>query len=102
MFILTVLMTNVHRSVSTRTTEIAIRCLFFARYEEVMGSREVDIVLPGGSKVSDAVEAVRTGVSGGAGLPARPLVARNQRHAALDTDLSDGDELAFLPPLAGG
>ncbi len=38
----------------------------------------------------------------GAQLPPSPMVARNQVHAQLDTALEDGDEVAVLPPLAGG
>lgn len=40
--------------------------------------------------------------SGGEPLPAGLRVAINQRFAAADTALADGDELAFLPPISGG
>ena len=40
--------------------------------------------------------------AGGAQLPPSPMVARNRIHAQLDTALEDGDEVAVLPPLAGG
>jgi molybdopterin converting factor small subunit len=39
---------------------------------------------------------------GGDALPARPLLARNQAQAPADALLEDGDEVAVLPPLAGG
>jgi molybdopterin converting factor small subunit len=39
---------------------------------------------------------------GGARLPERPLVAVNRRHARLDAVLVEGDEVALLPPMAGG
>jgi molybdopterin converting factor small subunit len=30
------------------------------------------------------------------------MVAVNQRHAGMETPVTDADEVAFLPPLAGG
>ena len=35
-------------------------------------------------------------------LPSGVRVAINQAFAAADTPLTDGDELAFLPPISGG
>ncbi|MEB3333028.1 MAG: MoaD/ThiS family protein [Synechococcaceae cyanobacterium] len=35
-------------------------------------------------------------------IPSGVRVAINQRFAAADTPLADGDELAFLPPISGG
>ena len=81
---------------------ISVRCLFFARYEELLGTAELNVVLPSGASVADAVAHVRENVSGGEQLPAKPLVAKNQRHVQHDSALEEGDELAFFPPLAGG
>jgi molybdopterin synthase sulfur carrier subunit len=39
---------------------------------------------------------------GGTAPPATVRVAINHEFAALDTPLSSGDELAFLPPISGG
>jgi molybdopterin converting factor small subunit len=39
---------------------------------------------------------------GGEQIPPRPLCAVNLTHAGLDTRLAEGDEVALLPPLAGG
>jgi len=35
-------------------------------------------------------------------LPAHALVAGNLRHATPQTPISDGDEVAFFPPVTGG
>ena len=35
-------------------------------------------------------------------LPASPVVAVNRRFADLGTALREGDEVAFVPPVAGG
>jgi molybdopterin synthase catalytic subunit len=81
---------------------LTIRCRLFARYAEVVGREEVELSLPSDALVGDAVAALRRTVPGAAMLPERPLVAINQRHALPTDPLHDGDELAFLPPLAGG
>lgn len=82
--------------------QLTVRCRFFARYAEMVGCDTVDISVPQGATVSDAVAAVHERLAGAAGMPPVPLVAVNREHAAQDRRLGDGDELAFLPPLAGG
>lgn len=81
---------------------IAVRCYFFARYAELIGCTELQLVLTPGATVTSAVEHVREHVPGGQLLPANPLVAKNQQHVQSDSVVEDGDELAFLPPLGGG
>jgi molybdopterin converting factor small subunit len=92
------------RGETDRTDEVGttVCCLFFARYAELLGRNDLQIVLPSGSTVADAVERVRLHVEGGHALPDKPLIAKNQRHVKFDCVVEDGDELAFLPPLAGG
>jgi molybdopterin converting factor small subunit len=81
---------------------LRVRCRLFARYAEVVGRDEVTLELPPGAVVSDAVASLRRDVRGADALPERPLVAINMQHASPGTRLRDGDELALLPPLAGG
>lgn len=81
---------------------LRVRCRLFARYAEVVGRDEVTLELPPGAVVSDAVTSLRHTVRGADALPERPLVAINMQHVPPGTPLRDGDELAFLPPLAGG
>jgi len=45
---------------------------------------------------------VRESVPGARDLPARPLAALSLRQVKLDARVSDGDEVALLPPLSGG
>ena len=75
--------------------------LLFARYAEVLGATQVDVELPAGATVADLIRALRA-LPGGALLPDRPFVAVNRIHARPDQPLAPGDELALLPPLAGG
>jgi sulfur-carrier protein len=79
-----------------------IRLKFFARYAELVGREDIELPLPTPATVAEVVRQVRAGVPGAAQLPERPLTAVNLRHVRLDAPVSDGDEIAFLPPLAGG
>lgn len=79
-----------------------IRLLLFALYRDLTGIGELDV------EVSDAVDAaaalaeLRARDSRLAPLPDRPVIAINREYAMLHTQLRDGDELALLPPVAGG
>lgn len=79
-----------------------VRCRLFARYAEVLGTDEVTLELPGAPVVADAVARLRRELTNGHLLPERPLVALNREHVLPSRPLRDGDELALLPPLAGG
>jgi molybdopterin synthase catalytic subunit len=81
---------------------IRVRCRLFARYAEVTGKEEVVVDVPAPATVADAIAVLRTRLAEGHRLPDRPLVARNRAHALLTDPVADGDELALLPPLAGG
>jgi molybdopterin converting factor small subunit len=52
--------------------------------------------------VADVIARVREAFPGTQALPPKPLAAVNQRQAKLDALVNEGDEVALLPPLAGG
>ncbi|MDH3496058.1 MAG: MoaD/ThiS family protein [Gemmatimonadota bacterium] len=81
---------------------LRVRCRLFARYAEVVGREEVVLDLPADAVVADAIALLRRQVPRGDVLPERPLVAVNLAHVLHTERLRDGDELALLPPLAGG
>jgi len=81
---------------------LRVRVLFFASYADLLGRDQVDLAFQGSASVADVVQRVRSILPGGNRLPERPLVAVNQTHAKLEAVVADGDELAFLPPMAGG
>ena len=85
--------------VSATTTRI--RILLFASYADRLGLDAVEAALPAGATVGDALDYLRA-LPGGGELPPKPLCARNLAHVGLEAALADGDELAVLPPLAGG
>lgn len=74
----------------------------FAMLRERAGWRERELELPAGATVEDAWQML---ISAAPDLAAHRDVVRfavNREYAATDTDLDDGDELAIIPPVAGG
>lgn len=80
---------------------LRIRVLLFARFAELLGETELTIDVGEPATVRTVLDNLRER-AGGAQLPPSPMVARNRVQAQLDTALEDGDEVAVLPPLAGG
>jgi molybdopterin converting factor subunit 1 len=78
-----------------------VKCLFFAAYREILGTEELELRLPRGSRLAELVELVRS-QPGAEALPASLVAAVNYEYALADTVLADGDEVAFIPPVAGG
>ena len=83
-------------------TSGTVRVRFFARYAELVGREEAAVLLSLPATVADVVRRVREELPGARQLPERPLAAVNLKHVKLDAHVDDGDEVAFLPPVAGG
>lgn len=84
------------------STAIRVTVRLFAQYAELVGADAIPLELPPGATVADAVAAVRQQANNGQKLPSRPLAAVNLAHVLPEQRLANGDELALLPPLAGG
>jgi molybdopterin synthase catalytic subunit len=69
----------------------------FAQLRERAGASEIELELPDGALVADALEQV------GALADGLPLVmAVNREYAPPEQALVEGDELALIPPVSGG
>lgn len=79
-----------------------IRALFFAAYRDAVGESSLEVDLPDDATVSDLVRGLRTRGDPFDRLPESPAVAVNRSYAAADRALAPGDEVAFIPPVAGG
>jgi molybdopterin converting factor small subunit len=79
-----------------------VRLKFFARYAELVGVDERELALELPATVAEVVRRARDEIPGASRIPERPLAALNLRHVQLDAQVQDGDEVALLPPLAGG
>src|SRR5689334_738688 len=69
----------------------------FAQLRERAGKDELELELPEGAKVRDALAAVGELADG---LPV--VMAVNREYAGTETLLSPDDELALVPPVSGG
>ncbi len=78
-----------------------IPVLLFASYADAFGARRLDAPVGAPCRVDTLVDALRA-LPGGTRLPAQPLVAVNRTWAAPDAIISVGDEVALIPPVAGG
>jgi MoaE-MoaD fusion protein len=79
-----------------------IRVLYFAVFREKLGRDDDVLELAGGARVSDAIAALAARHQPIAALRGRFRVAVNQDFADDDRALADDDELALIPPVAGG
>jgi molybdopterin synthase catalytic subunit/molybdopterin converting factor small subunit len=88
---------------ATPGSGIRIRVRYFAMQREQLGRRDEELAMPAGpATIGDAWAAL---------VEAHPVLApaagairfaRNGRYAGPDEGLEDGDELALIPPVAGG
>lgn len=79
-----------------------IHVLYFAVFREKLGREAETIELPAGARVRDAVDALAALHAPIAALRTRFRVAVNQDFTDDDHALTDGDEVALIPPVAGG
>ncbi len=78
-----------------------VRVLLFASYADAVGRHELSLELPTGSRVSDVVAHVRQ-MASGQSLPPEPLLAVNAVYATPQTLLEGNEDVAIIPPVAGG
>ena len=81
---------------------IPVRTLFFAAYRDLIGTPELPLDVAEGATVADLVRDLRGRGHPFDALPAEPAVAVNRIYAAPSEVLGPGDEVAFIPPVAGG
>ena len=82
-------------------SRLTVRVLLFASYAESLGAETLEVTVSSPATVGGVVERLRA-LPGGRLLPPKPLCARNLAHADSAEPVADGDEIAILPPMAGG
>jgi molybdopterin converting factor subunit 1 len=81
---------------------IAVKARLFARLRELAGLESESLELPSGSTVSDVYDALRKAHPALEADRNAVRAALNQEFADWDAIVSDGDEVAFIPPVSGG
>jgi molybdopterin converting factor subunit 1 len=78
-----------------------LRVLLFASYADAFGAPSLSVAVPDGATVQELLARVKE-LAVGHALPPSPLVAVNQEYAAPSAVIRSGDEIALIPPVAGG
>ena len=78
-----------------------VRVLLFASYSDAFGAPQVAVDVRDGATVKELLARVRE-MAVGHSLPPAPLVAVNREYAAPDLVIRANDEVALIPPVAGG
>lgn len=79
-----------------------IRLLHFASFRDAVGHEEESREVADGARVEDLWSALCRETPLFARYPAMPPAAVNREYVPPGTRLAEGDEVAFLPPVAGG
>ena len=79
-----------------------VSVLYFAILRERLRREQEPLELPAGATVADALAAIAARHAGIAGLLPQVQTAVNRKVAIATHPLADDDELALLPPVAGG
>ena len=79
-----------------------VNLLYFASFRDAAGRSEEARQLPEGTRVAELWQRLAKEVPPLGRFPSMPPAAVNRKHVNGQTVLRDGDEVAFLPPVAGG
>ena len=78
-----------------------LQILLFASYADAFGASAVTVTVPEQATVADVVVALRA-LPGGLSLPETPLIAVDRRYTPGAVAVRSGQEIALIPPVAGG
>ncbi|MGH9440776.1 MAG: molybdopterin converting factor subunit 1 [Thermoanaerobaculia bacterium] len=81
---------------------MTVRLLYFASFREAAGTDEETRSLAEGTTVGALWEELRAGLPYFAKFVSMPAAAVNCEYVSAARTLADNDEIAFLPPVAGG
>jgi molybdopterin converting factor subunit 1 len=79
---------------------VTVTVLLFASFADALGQSRMELTVPPGATVGDTVAQLHA--AAGHRLPPTPMVAVNEEYARYDRVLVPGDEVALIPPVAGG
>ncbi|MEE9492240.1 MAG: MoaD/ThiS family protein [Gammaproteobacteria bacterium] len=77
---------------------ITVRVRFFASFREQFGLSDETLSVANNTTIRQLFKLLLPDAE----IPDRILVARNQEYSDLGQVISDGDEIAYFPPVTGG
>src|ERR1700674_1923081 len=87
---------------ATDNNEIHVRVLFLGAARDAAGREQLELSLSSPANVASAFAQLLADYPALARFGNSLLLAVNQEYALPDREISDGDELAVLPPVSGG
>lgn len=79
-----------------------VRVLFFGQLREIVGAGYQELEVPASSQVQTVFDVCSARFPGLAQFRPSLAASINEQYSAWDSVVSDGDEVAFLPPVSGG
>jgi molybdopterin synthase catalytic subunit len=79
-----------------------VRVLFFGMLKDIVGQPSEDADFPPGTDLRAVFDTYTRRFPALRELASSIVIAQNQQFADISSSLSEGDELAFLPPVSGG
>lgn len=79
-----------------------VTVLYFASCRDIAGTSDETLELEEGSKARDLLDALIRAHPGLKGIEPNLAISVNQEYSDREAPLSDGDEVALIPPVSGG
>ena len=79
-----------------------VKVLFFASIRDLVGEREQTVSVPEGASVADLLSELAGRHPRFGEMERSLMVSVNQEYVERDRVLTDGDEVALIPPVSGG
>lgn len=79
-----------------------IQVLLFAQARQIVGSDSIEVTIPATATVADLKNSLSDSVPELTALLSRSNIALDQQYAIDEDVVSDGVEVALIPPVSGG
>jgi MoaE-MoaD fusion protein len=90
------------RRLTNRQLEMTVKVLFFGMLKDIVGSSEVQLNVADGAQLQTIFDHYAARFPRFHEMASSIVMARNHEFSEVSTCISDGDEVAFLPPVSGG
>jgi molybdopterin converting factor subunit 1 len=81
---------------------VRVNVLCFARLREMVGRSEFPCEVPPASTIADVWQVLVAACPDAAAMSSSVSCALNAEFASMSAPVTEGDEVAFLPPVSGG